>query len=77
VAARLRGAFGFPAPYGHEPLELESHAGVVCRWEWMGSGLAKMCSRASDACDVEVGVECGLAPLAIRRRRRGIKFVIS
>jgi hypothetical protein len=40
VAARLRGAFGFPAPYGHEPLDI---AEVKFNLDIVGGAVGSLC----------------------------------
>ena len=42
VAHRLRGAFGFPAPYGHEPLELEGRD-VAFHLDIVGGTVGSLC----------------------------------
>ena len=45
VAARLRGGFGFPAPYGHEPLELNGPDFDSVRFhsDIVGGGVGSLC----------------------------------
>ena len=40
VAARLRGAFGFPAPYGHEPLDIPE---IKFNLDIVGGAVASLC----------------------------------
>ena len=43
VATRLRGAFGFPAPYGHEPLELDGFEAVLFHLDLVGGAVGSLC----------------------------------
>jgi hypothetical protein len=43
VARRLKGAWGHPAPYGHEPLELEGFAGVLFTLDIVGGVVGSLC----------------------------------
>ncbi len=43
VARRLQGAWGHPAPYGHEPLELEGFPGVLFTLDIVGGVVASLC----------------------------------
>jgi hypothetical protein len=43
VACRLQGAWGHPAPYAHEPLELEGFAGVMFTLDIVGGVVASLC----------------------------------
>lgn len=43
VARRLQGAWGHPAPYGHEPLELEGFPGVMFTLDIVGGVVASLC----------------------------------
>ena len=40
VARRIRGAFGFPAPYGHQPIDLDI---VKFNLDIVGGGVASLC----------------------------------
>jgi hypothetical protein len=40
IARRLRGAFGFPAPYGHQPIDLDL---VKFNLDIVGGGVASLC----------------------------------
>ena len=42
VAGRLRGAFGFPAPYGHEPVELKGNS-VDFHLDIVGGAVGSLC----------------------------------
>jgi len=43
VARRLQGAWGHPAPYGHEPLELDGFPGVLFTLDIVGGVVASLC----------------------------------
>ena len=43
VADRLRGGFGFPAPYGHEPLELTGFDAVLFHLDIVGGAVGSLC----------------------------------
>lgn len=43
VARRLRGGFGFPAPYGHEPLELDGFDAVLFHLDLVGGAVGSLC----------------------------------
>ena len=43
VADRLRGGFGFPAPYGHEPLELKGFDAVLFHLDLVGGAVGSLC----------------------------------
>ena len=49
VARRLQGAYGFPAPYGHEPLELEGFEGVNFNLDIVGGVVGSLCEVYRDA----------------------------
>lgn len=57
VATRLRGAFGFPAPYGHRPLDARS---VDFNLDIVGGVVASLCEvvRESVSFDTRTGPEC-------------------
>ncbi len=46
VAARHKGAFGFPAPYGHEPIDIDR---VGFNMDIVGGGTASLCEVYRDA----------------------------
>ena len=56
VARRLQGAFGFPAPYGHEPLELEGFqgGGVFFNLDVVGGTVGSLCEVYRDATRFDV-----------------------
>lgn len=43
VAHRLQGAWGHPAPYGHEPIELDGFPGVLFTLDIVGGVVASLC----------------------------------
>jgi hypothetical protein len=43
VARRLQGAWGHPAPYGHEPLELQGFPGILFTLDIVGGVVASLC----------------------------------
>ena len=56
MARRLQGAFGFPAPYGHEPLELEGFqgGGVFFNLDVVGGTVGSLCEVYRDATRFDV-----------------------
>jgi len=49
VAGRLRGAFGFPAPYGHQPFELTGWEAVFFHLDIVGGAVGSLCEAYRDA----------------------------
>ena len=43
IADRMRGGWGFPAPYGHEPLELDGFDGVLFHADIVGGVVGSLC----------------------------------
>ena len=66
LAARHRGAFGFPAPYGHEPLGIER---VSFNMDIVGGAVGSLCEAYREATRVRPGGPLGQP--ALRSRDRG------